>query len=324
MKQLSGALAGWALGLGVLASAALAAEDGVKMTRLGDRVRIEINGTLFTEYIFKGTNHVYYYPIIGPEGAIMNRHYPMVPDLKEEDHDHPHHRSLWYAHGAVNGVDFWSESPKAGKIVHADFLEVKSGQEVGVIGSANRWVAPDGRVMLTDEQVFRVYNRPGTERLFDFEITLKAPGDREVVLGDTKEGTMAFRVAETMRLQQPKKKQGLGHIVLSTGIRDDDTWGKRAAWCDYYGPVKDKTVGVAIFDHPSNPVYPTWWHVRDYGLFAANPFGVHDFEKKEAGAGNLTIPAGQSLTFKYRFYLHQGDEKQAKVAEHYDEYKAGK
>ena len=46
--------------------------------------------------------------------------------------------------------------------------------------------------------------------------------------------------------------------------------------------------------------------------------------RKEAGAGNMTIPAGKSLTFKYRFYVHEGDEKQAKVADHYDEYKAGK
>ncbi|MCX6902695.1 MAG: PmoA family protein, partial [Verrucomicrobia bacterium] len=80
------------------------------------------------------------------------------------------------------------------------------------------------------------------------------------------------------------------------------------------------TVGIAIFDHPSNPVFPTYWHVRDYGLFGANPFGLHDFEKKEPGAGNMTIAAGKSVTFKYRFYLHEGDEKQGKVAERYKEW----
>ena len=140
------------------------------------------------------------------------------------------------------------------------------------------------------------------------------------MLGDTKEGTMAVRVAESMRLTHPKNKAGAGHIVLSTGVRDQKTWGQRAAWCDYYGPVQGQTVGIAIFDHPQNPKFPTWWHVRDYGLFAANPFGVHDFEKQPAGAGNLAIPAGKSLTFRYRFYLHQGDEVQAKVAEKFQEY----
>jgi hypothetical protein len=108
---------------------------------------------------------------------------------------------------------------------------------------------------------------------------------------------------------------------MSTGARDEDTWGTRADWCDYYGPVEGKTVGVAIFDHPQNPRHPTWWHVRDYGLFAANPFGRHDFEKLEdKSVGNLTVPAGKSITFRYRFYIHEGNEKEAKVAEKYAEY----
>jgi hypothetical protein len=168
--------------------------------------------------------------------------------------------------------------------------------------------------------VFRVYNRPANERLFDFEVTLKAPGDREVVLGDTKEGTMAVRVAESMRMTHGKNQPGEGKIVLSTGVEGQATWGKAAEWCDYTGPVQGKTVGIAILPHPKNTVNPTWWHVRDYGLFAANPFGVHDFEKKAPGTGNLTIPAGKTATFKYRFYLHEGDTRQAKVAEHFQEY----
>ena len=78
-----------------------------------------------------------------------------------------------------------------------------------------------------------------------------------------------------------------------------------------------------MFDHPQNPRHPTTWHVRSYGLFAANPFGLHDFENKPLGTGDLTIPAGKSVTFRYRFYLHKGDEVQAKVAEHYQNYVQG-
>jgi hypothetical protein len=153
--------------------------------------------------------------------------------------------------------------------------------------------------------------------VFDFEITLHAMNG-EVTFGDTKEGTMAIRLAETMRLKGPV---GQGHIVSSQGVRDGETWGKRADWCDYFGPVDGKVVGVAIFDHPQNPRHPTWWHVRDYGLFAANPFGEHDFEKlSDKTAGNLILPAGHDLTFRYRFYLHAGDELQAHVAERYREY----
>ena len=319
---------------------ASAAADGVKMTELSDRVRVEIHGGLFTEYIFSPkvhpwtarskegavtTNwakHVYFYPLLGPGGTPMTRNWPMK-DLPDEDHDHPHHRSLWFSHGDVNGIDFWAETAKSGSIVHDKFLEVKGGKDSGVIRSANNWIAPDGKVTLTDERTFRVYARPANERLFDFEVTLKA-GDADVVLGDTKEGSMAIRVNEVMRLSHGKGKPGKGRIVQSTGVLDDKTWGKQAEWCDYHGPVAGKVVGVAMFDHPANPRHPTWWHVRDYGLFAANPFGVHDFEKKPAGAGNLTIPAGKSVTFKYRFYLHEGDEKQSKVAERYQDYTSGK
>ena len=167
-----------------------------------------------------------------------------------------------------------------------------------------------------DERTLRIYPEKDGTRMFDFEVTVH-PSDGELKFGDTKEGTMALRLAETMRL---KGKVGKGTIVNSEGVRDGQTWGKRAKWVDYYGPVDGKTVGVAVFDHPSNPRHPTWWHVRDYGLFAANPFGEHDFEKAAKGAGDLVVPAGKSITFKYRFYMHPGNEQEGKVEEAYAEY----
>ena len=294
-----------------------ASGQGIQITELSDRLRIEINGQPFTEYLFKDVPRPYYYPVLGPDGLAMTRNWPMKSP-PDEEHDHPHHRSLWFAHGLVNGKDFWSEERNFGKTVHAGFTQIKSGQRIGVIKSKDKWIAADGTVVCTDDRTFRIYN-PGNanERVFDFEVTLHA-SNGQVILGDTKEGTMAMRLAETMRL---KGKVGHGHIINSNGVRDGDTWGKRADWCDYYGPVGGKIVGVAIFDHPQNPRHPTWWHVRDYGLFAANPFGEHDFENlPDKTAGNLTIPAGKRLTFRYRFYLHEGDDQQAKVAERYQEY----
>ena len=315
-------LLGIAFALCQCCSVGLCAENktsskGVQITQLPDRLRIEINGQLFTEYRFKDVPRPYYYPVLGPDGLAMTRNWPMK-NPPDEEHDHPHHRSLWFTHGAVNGKDFWSEEKSFGKVVHDSFTEIKSGKELGVIKSTDKWIASDGAVICTDDRAFKIYN-PGkaNERVFDFEVTLHA-SNGEITLGDTKEGTMAIRLAETMRL---KGKVGHGHIINSNGVRDGDTWGKRADWCDYYGPVDDKIIGVAMFDHPQNPHHPTWWHVRDYGLFAANPFGQHDFENNpDKSAGNLTIPAGKSLTFRYRFYLHEGDDQQAKVAERYQEY----
>jgi hypothetical protein len=293
----------------------------VQITNRGDRLRVEIDGQLFTEYFFKDVPRPYCYPVIGPGGAPMTRNWPLKTTPNEE-HDHPHHRSFWFAHGSVNGYDFWSEEKGYGKTVHEAFTEIKSGKSFGVIKSTNKWIANNGTVVCTDDRTLRVYEpAASTERVLDFEITLHA-SNGNITLGDTKEGTMALRLAETMRL---KGAVGHGRIVNSAGVRDGETWGKRADWCDYYGPVDGKTVGVAIFDHPQNPRHPTWWHVRDYGLFAANPFGQHDFEKlPDKTAGNLTVPVGSSLTFRYRFYFHEGDESQARVAQRYQEYVAGK
>ena len=299
------------------ASSKPAGTAGVQITKLDDRLRVEVNGKLFTEYFFKDTPRPYCYPIIGPGGVSMTRDYPMKT-REGEDHDHPHHRSLWFAHGDINGMDFWSEQKAFGKTLHVDFREVKSGKDVGVICSSNQWVSADGKVVCTDERTLRFYApKKPNQQLIDFDITLFA-SNGELTLGDTKEGTMAIRLAETMKVKTPR---GSGHIVNSAGVRDGDAWGKRAEWCDYYGPVDGKTVGVAIFDNPKNPRFPTWWHVRDYGLFAANPFGQHDFEKMaDKKAGNLVVPAGKSVTFRYRFYIHAGDTQQADVAAQYRQY----
>jgi hypothetical protein len=140
---------------------------------------------------------------------------------------------------------------------------------------------------------------------------------------------MAIRVAQWMTLPHKYEKRDLpgnGHLVTSTGHRDAAAWGKRADWCDYFAPHEGKVYGVAIFDHPQNFRHPTWWMARDYGLFGANPFGQHDYEglKDQPHIGDYTIPAGGTLTLRYRFYFHLGDEVAAHVAAHYADYLAEK
>jgi hypothetical protein len=283
------------------------------------QVRIEIDGEWFANYCFTNTSRPYLFPVLGPGCVQLARRWPLEPS-SDEAHDHPHHRSLWHSHGDVNGVDFWSESSRAGKTVHVEFKELKSGRQSATLTSLNHLVANDGRRVGSALHTLRVH-RHAEHRVFDYDVTLHAT-DGDLTLGDTKEGTMAIRLAESMRLKSNEHYAGkpTGHIVNSEGVRDGATWGKRAAWVDYHGPVGDQTMGVAIFDHPGNPRHPTWWHVRDYGLFAANPFGIADFERKPAGTGDLTIPAGEKLTFRYRFILHRGDEEQAGIAELYRAY----
>jgi hypothetical protein len=285
------------------------------------RVRIEINGELFAEYVYRGASRPSLYPVLAPGGSPVTRRWPFQ-DTTNEDKDHPHQRSLWHSHGDINGVDFWSESSQAGRTVHVEFLELTSSRNVGVLKSLNHLVARDGTRIGTTIHTLRFHPRPDT-RLFDYDVTFVAT-DGDLKFGDTKEGTMAIRLAETMRLKPNKFNAGkpTGTIVNSEGLRNGDTWGKRAAWVDYYGPVDGQILGVALFDHPTNPRHPTWWHVRDYGLFAANPFGIHDFERKPPGTGNLTVPANSQLTFRYRFLIHRGNEIEGEVNRFYQEYAA--
>ena len=142
--------------------------------------------------------------------------------------------------------------------------------------------------------------------------------DGPVTFGDTKEGTFGLRLASSMNVN---RKTG-GRIVNAEGITDTDAWGKASSWVDYSGPVNDETVGVAILNHPESFRYPTTWHVRDYGLFAANPFGYDDFKYKDA-PGDHTIPAGESIRFRYRVILHLGDTEAAGIPAAFMAYAEG-
>lgn len=304
----------------------LRAASDAKVTRSDDRVRVELGGQLFTEYVFKGAPRPYFYPVLAADGMQLNRDFPMK-NVPGEDQDHPHHRSLWFTHGAVNGVDFWAEGKGKGTIV-TESVEASAKGSVATVTSRSKWVAVDGVVHCTDETTVRLSAIP-EGRQIDWEVTIKAPADKPAVFGDTKEGSMAMRLAQWFLPPHEVKKQvvpGDGHIVNAEGVTDGKTWGKKSNWVDYYAPKNGKVYGVAMFDNPKNPRFPTWWHVRDYGLFAANPFGQHDFEsiKDNPKAGDLTIPAGGSATFRYRIILHMGDEKTAKIADLYKAYAAGK
>ncbi|HUR60060.1 MAG TPA: PmoA family protein, partial [Opitutaceae bacterium] len=278
-----------------------------------------------------GASRPYCYPINAPDGTGLTRDFPMKQTAGEET-DHPWHRSLWFAHSVMNNVDFWNEgtgdaknSPKdKGRSEQEKLVEVKSGP-IGVLRTTDRWVAPSGKLICTDERTLRFHAGPDG-RFIDFEITLRALPDEPLLFGDNKDGTMATRLAQWMTMPH-KNVGGTGHIVTAKGDRDAAAWGKRADWCDYHAEKDGKTYGVAIFDHPQNLRHPTWWMARDYGLFGANPFGWHDYEKEfkdQPHKGDHTVPAGGSLTMKYRLYFHLGDEKAAKLAERYAEYSAAK
>ncbi|UCH63643.1 MAG: PmoA family protein [Fidelibacterota bacterium] len=295
----------------------------VTITALEGKLRVEVGGDLFTEYIYEGGFKPILYPVIGPHGIGMTRNFPMKDDVEGEGDDHPHQRSLWFTHGEVNEVNFWGESPGCGKTVQAELLQAEGGPDHGVIRTRNLWVGSDGKVQLSDTRTIGFRAVPGA-RIIDYQVTIHA-SEGDVTFSDTKEGTMGVRTHPNLRLENDPERgvtTANGQAVNSEGVEGRDVWGKRAKWVDYWGTIDGKTVGVAIFDHPGNPRHPTWWHARHYGLIAANPFGVHDFEDKPEGEGDLLIKAGDSVTFAYRFLFHEGDTGKAGIADQYERYAA--
>lgn len=284
----------------------------VELEQTDEGVAIQIDGTLFATYLKQSGRQPVVWPIIGPTGAAYTRSFPIGPLADSEKDDHPHHRSLWFAHGDVNGYDFWANTvpDQHCEILQREFVKQESNHTTATIVTRNDWVA-SGRKQCEDVRTL-VFGGNDDNRWIDFTVTLIA-SEGELKLGDTKEGTFAVRVAGTMKVDSP----GKGEIVNDRGHKDKAAWGLPAEWIDYHGPVGGKRAGIAILSHPNSFRHPCKWHVRTYGLIAANPFGEDDFPPSGVEQGAVTVAAGDRLTLRYRVVFHLGDEKAANIGAQY-------
>ena len=284
---------------------------GVELTDVpGEKVEVKIAGQLFTNYNYSPEyTRPFCLPIVGPYGDTITRHYP-IDEVEGEAHDHHHHKSLWVAWGEINGADHWSESGRHSKQVHQEFESLQSGPVFGRIVALNHWLDITEKKLLEELRTLTFYNVPQDGRLVDMTIEFRAT-EGALFFGDTKEGGIcSIRVATSMDAKQD------GTIVNAYGgTNEAETWGKRSPWCDYFGPVKGKTVGITIFDSPTNFRYPTYWHVRNYGLMTANPFGLSHFHSDKGRDGSHRVGHHEVFPFAYRVYFHGGDTWEAKVAE---------
>lgn len=257
------------------------------------------------------------WPLIGPGHWLATRQWPMSDGTAGEKQDHPHHRSLWMTHGAVNGVDFWSESPGHGSIGTTSLSTKQDPQGAWCqIDSTHDWLAPSGKRVLTETRTMR-FSGGDLATVIDLDIRLLA-SDGPVEFGDTKEGSFGIRVAEWMKVDA---KLG-GKITSSRGKIDGDAWGLPAEWVDYTGDHQGERVGIAILCHPSGYRAPGRWHVRTYGLFAHNPFGRKDFPEVEGESreGGATLPAGETMLLAYRVILHRGEASLSLLPKWYEDY----
>jgi Family of unknown function (DUF6807) len=313
----------------LVASSAYAAGESVQLQREATHINVVIGGKPFTTYYFDPKiAKPYFMPLRSAQGTIITRGFPIgntVPPEHQHDRNlEPHQRPMYFGHGNVDGIDFWGEAiyPKwsddtvFGRTVLAKIEEVKDGPDSGTIRALFHLVGPRGRIIADETQAF-VFRGDQETRMIDCEFTITANHGADVAIGDSKEGSFALRVVK--ELYSPP-----GHMVNSAGgVGEKEIWGKRANWVDYYGKVGTEELGVAIFDSPKSFRHPTYWHARGYGLFAANPFAIREFTGDFNKDGSWTIPQGKSLTLRYRVFIHHGDDKQAHVAEAYQEYAAG-
>ena len=309
------------------------------------RVDITIDGQPFTSYIWPGRlRKPVLYPIRSARGTLVTRGWPIDPRPGERT-DHPHHVGLWFNYESVNGVDFWNnsdavkpdEAGRMGTIFHRRIVEAKSGADRGELVTEMDWVVPGGTTVLRERAQF-LFGGDATMRSIDRIATLTAL-DNRVVFKDEKDGALGLRVAR--QLEQPATKPEVytdasgkptavpvldntgvtGSYLSSEGKTGDEVWGTRGRWAALRGRVGNEPLTVAILDHPKNPGFPTYWHARGYGLFAANPLGQHVFSNGRETL-NLILEPHASVTFRYRVLILEGEAAPQQIEREYRAFSA--
>jgi len=302
---------------------------GFVVSETDKKVDVMIEGKLFTSYIWPdNVMKPVLYPVMTSEGTEITRGYPLKPRAGERV-DHPHHIGIWFNYGDVDGFDFWNNSEAItadkksgyGTVKHIKINQLKEGNGEALMVTTESWIDPSGKELISEKTEYHFIAK-GKTRIIDRVSTLTAT-DKTVSMKDNKEGMIAVRVARQLEL--PSKDEVImtdaqgnpttvkkmtnegvsGSYRSSEGIKDDAVWSTRAKWMDLNGTIGTEKIAVVICDHPKNQSYPTYWHSRGYGLFAANPLGWSVFTKGKETL-NYSIPAGKSSIFRYRFIIHSG------------------
>lgn len=292
-------------------------------------VRILYNGKLMTAYCYYDSSRK---PFLGPvntvDGITVTRSYPfkMVPG---ERTDHPHHTGIWLNYESVNGLDFWNNSTaipverrgRYGTIVHTMVAEKATSDNSARLTVYCDWIRPDKKVLLKEATSFLFFV---SDKTFIIERSTKLVAVDTVVFKDVKDGMFAIRVARELELPSkeaskfvddkgnitnvpPSGAEATGMYYGSTGLKGDSVWGSKGDWVMLQGKKGGKNITIAIFDHPSNPGYPTYWHARGYGLFAANPLGRKVFSNGKEEL-NLKLEPNQEINFKYNIVITTEDK----------------
>ena len=330
-----------------LAAGAAPAPKGVQVTPdpANRRVDITIDGKPFTSYIWPVTlAKPVLYPIVDDAGVTLTRGYPLQPNPGERV-DHPHHAGLWFNYAKVNNFDFWNNSeaikpadrPKMGSVRFDKILSASSGPHSGSLVTLSTWIDGNHHPILEETTRF-VFSQSHGFRVIERSATLKALD--HVEFEDEKDGMLGLRVASFLELPtagggvftdahgvQTKvataSPDASGDYLTSEGVKGDAAWSTRGRWCVLSGHKGSQVASIAILDHPANPGYPTYWHARGYGLFAANPLGRSIFDPKQPPF-NFTLEKGQSASFRYRILISNQPPDPAQLNREADAFAASR
>lgn len=293
------------------------------------QVDVIIDGKLFTSYCWY--DNVYkpiLYPVFTSAGTEITRGFPLKPRAGERN-DHLHQIGIWLNYGDVNGFDFWGngseglgmKNANGGIIKHLKIENLSCGKGEGSMVTLESWTDPSGKELLAENTEYHFLAK-GSTRIIDRITTLTATGNA-VTFKDTKEGMFGIRVARQLELPSKEdvtltdaqgnpttvkalSNEGVtGNYISSEGITGEAVWSTRARWMDLFGSIGNEKISLVVCDHPKNQSYPTYWHARGYGLFAANPLGAKDFTQGKEEL-NFSIPSGKSTTFRYRVIVNSG------------------
>lgn len=313
----------------ILAMVTGLASAQVKVVPETERVRVEIDGKPFTAFILRGGDAMkpYLHPLRSAMGKIVTRHFPMEM-VEGEPRDHPHQRGLWFAHDRVNGLDFWNNeatytTANRGRIVVDRITAAKSDPQAGSITAILHWLDPQSAKLLEESRQMTFRAHP-TLRILDLDIRLTAV--TRVSFGDSKDGALGIRIAPVLQEDNSgghgsdNQLAHTGTIINAEGMEHEKAvWGKPSNWTDYSGEIGGEKPGIAIFDHPENSRRARW-HVRAYGLFAANPFGLSTFTGDKSQDGSVALEPEGTLHFRYRVIIHPGGAKSAGIAKLWEQY----
>jgi hypothetical protein len=277
------------------------AQTKIVAQKFNSKIDILINNNLFTSYVLsQDEKYPFFFPVNGPSNA-------SVTSLRNANY--PHHSSLFFGCDRVNGGNYWQEGLERGQIIsiRADIIE--SGNDKVIIENECIWRRPNASAPIKDTRKITI-TAPSKEVFqIDFDVTLEMLMD--VVIEKTNHSLFSGRMDADLAVING------GTMINSNGEKGEkETFGKKAAWIDFYGKRGDKQEGMAILQHPSNEWYPAPWFTRDYGFFSPTPMYWPQNDKE------TNLKKGQTIKLKYRVLVHSGDTSTAKIAEQFEKYKS--